>query len=163
MEAWRQRGTYVCKISVPAVMNAGFVREAIEADIVKLLAQQPDAALVRDLRGQLAAQAQVAGKDSVRFIALDERFRRTLAEGAGKSHAWTVVENVKVQMDRVRHLATRRFPMAALVAQHRQVVDAIAQGNGEAAETAMRGHLRTILNDLPEVARDRPEFFEGAE
>lgn len=126
-------------------------------------ARKPDAALVRDLRGQLAEQAQVAGKDSVRFIALDERFRRTLAEGAGKSHAWTVVENVKVHMDRVRHLATRRFPMAALVAQHRQVVDAIAQGDGEAAETAMRGHLRTILNDLPEVARHHPEFFEGAE
>lgn len=161
VEVRPQRGTFVCKISVPAVMDARFVREAIEADIVKLLASDPDAELVRDLRGQLDEQQLVAGKDSVRFIRLDEKFHRTLAEAAGKSHAWTVVENVKVQMDRVRHLATRRFPMAALVEQHRAVVNAIARGDAAAAEAAMRGHLRAILTDLPEVARDRPEFFEG--
>ncbi len=156
-----QRGTFVCKISIPAVMDARFVREAIEADIVKVLAANPDDALERELRSQLDEQQRVAGRDSVRFIALDERFHRSLAEAAGKSHAWNVLENVKVQMDRVRHLATKRFPMEALVEQHRAIVDAIAAGDVRAAESAMRNHLRTILTDLPEVARDRPEFFVG--
>lgn len=163
VEVRPQRGTFVCKISVPAVMDARFVREAIEADIVKLLAAAQDKDLERMLRGQLDDQSRVADKDSVRFISLDEQFHRTLAEAAGKSHAWSVIENVKAQMNRVRHLATRRFPIEALVDQHRAVVDAIAKGDVVAAEAAMRGHLRAILTDLPEVARDRPEFFEGTD
>lgn len=162
VEVRPQRGTFVCKISVPAVMDARFVREAIEADIVKLLAANPDRALERDLRAQLDEQRRVAGKDSVRFIRLDEQFHRTLAEAAGKTHAWSVLENVKVQMDRVRHLATKRFPMEKLVEQHRAVVDAISDGDVGTAEKAMRTHLRAILTDLPEVARERPEFFDGS-
>ncbi|MCB1332728.1 MAG: GntR family transcriptional regulator [Roseivivax sp.] len=162
LEVRPQRGTFVCKISVDSVMDARFVREAIEADIVKALAADPDAALVRDLMAQIEEQRVVAGRDSVAFIRLDERFHRTLAEGAGRSHAWRVVEGQKVQMDRVRHLATRRFPMAALVEQHGAIVHAIGRGDIAGAEQAMRLHLRAILTDLPEVVRDLPNFFEAA-
>lgn len=160
LEVRPQRGTFVRKISTNAVMDARFVREAIEADIVKLLAGEADKSLVRELRGQLGDQRPAARKDPVRFFQLDERFHRTLAEAAGKAHAWSVLEGVKAQMDRVRHLSVRRFPMEALVDQHLAVVDAIADGSPAAAETAMRSHLRAILVDLPEVAREMPEYFE---
>jgi len=36
-----QRGTFVAKISLAHVMDARFVREAVEADIIKLLAAAP--------------------------------------------------------------------------------------------------------------------------
>lgn len=158
IEVRPQRGSFVRKISTEAVMDARFVREAIEADIVKLLAADPDKALVRDLRRQLTEQ-KGAAKDPVQFIQLDERFHRTLAEGAGKIHAWDVVEGVKAQMDRVRHLSVQRFPMLDLIEQHRAVVDAVADGDIPGAEAAMRGHLRTILTDLPEIERENPDFF----
>lgn len=159
IEVRPQRGSFVRKISTGAVMDARFVREAIEADIVKVLAAAPDKALVRDLRRQLGEQKTVV-KDPIRFIQLDERFHRTLAEGAGKVHAWDVVEGVKAQMDRVRHLSVRRFPMADLIEQHRAIVDAIDAGDVDRVEAAMRGHLRAILTDLPEIERDNPDFFE---
>lgn len=162
MEVRPQRGSFVSRISVDSVMDARFVREAIEADIVGELAARPDPALVRDLLRQIEDQRAVAGQDPVAFIRLDERFHRTLAEGAGRSHAWRVIEGQKAQMDRVRHLALRKFPMAALLEQHRAVVDAIEAGDAVMAEAAMRGHLRGILADLPNVARDLPDFFETA-
>lgn len=162
LEVRPQRGTYVRKIATSAVMDARFVREAIEADIVKHLAEIPDRGLEKELRVQLREQRKVTGRDPNRFIELDERFHRTLAEAAGKSYAWNVVEGVKAQMDRVRHLSVQRFPMEKLVKQHSAIVDAIAAGDMQAAEAAMRGHLREILNDLPEIARSRPEFFDNA-
>src|SRR5690554_3045378 len=101
LEVRPQRGTYVRKISTAAVKDVRFVREAIEADIVALLADNPDTALMRELESQLREQKEVAESEASRFIVLDERFHRTLAEAAGKAYAWKVIEQVKGQMDRV--------------------------------------------------------------
>ena len=102
-------------------------------------------------------------REWLRFVELDERFHRVLASGAGKTYAWNVVESVKAQMDRVRHLSAQRFPMDKLIEQHTAIVDGIAGHNPVAAERAMRAHLREILNDLPAIAGSRPEFFEDAD
>jgi DNA-binding GntR family transcriptional regulator len=53
--------------------------------------------------------------------------------------------------------------MEKLVKQHTAIVDAIADGDVPTAEAALRAHLREILNDLPEIARSRPEFFDDAD
>ena len=161
LEVRPQRGTYVRKIVISAVMDARFVREAIEADIVKLLAAKPDSTLITELKDQLKEQRKAAEHDSVRFIELDEVFHRTLAQAAGKVHAWSVVETNKAQMDRVRHLATQKFPMKVLTDHHEAIVRAIDQGDVIAAEAGMRVHLQAILKDLPEVARAWPDFFES--
>ncbi|MCR4264627.1 GntR family transcriptional regulator [Nitratireductor sp. ZSWI3] len=164
LEVRPQRGTFVRKISTAAVMDARFVREAVEADVVKLLAETPDPALARELTGQLVEQRKaVADKDVHRFLECDERFHRTLAEAAGKARAWHVVEGLKSQMDRVRYMTAAHFPMHKLIEQHTAIAQTIAAGDKAGAETAMRGHLREILNDLPAIVGDRPEYFEDAD
>lgn len=160
VEVRPQRGTLVRRISKDAVMDARFVREAIEADIVKLAAANPDPSVIADLRRQIVDQRAISDNDPDRFMKLDERFHRTLAEAAGKTYAWQVIENVKAQMDRVRYLSFLRFPIPKLVEQHIAVVDAIEAGRPDDADRAMRGHLREILSALPEIADAKPEFFE---
>jgi DNA-binding GntR family transcriptional regulator len=61
LEVRPQRGTFVAKISLQAVMDARFVREAVEADIVKLLAQSPDQTLITELRAQLVRLEKLVG------------------------------------------------------------------------------------------------------
>ena len=161
VEVRPQRGTFVRKIAVSAVMDARFVREAIEADIASLLAERADEGMVAALRLQIAEQER-SGRDPDRFMQLDDLFHATLAEMAGKVRVWGIVEGLKSQMDRVRHLSMMRFPVPKLVAQHAAVVEAIAAHDAVSAAEAMRGHLREILNDLPEIAAGRPEFFEEA-
>jgi len=155
-----QRSTIVRKIDSVAVLEARFVREAVEADIVKLLAEQSDPAVVEELRAQIDAQQRVAKDDPNRFIQLDERFHRTLAEAANKTSAWKFLEGLKSQMDRVRFLSFSQFPMAKLVAQHKAVVDGIAAGNIAQAEVSIRAHLKGILIDLPKIQTANPEFFD---
>ncbi|MDZ5700006.1 GntR family transcriptional regulator [Chelativorans sp. M5D2P16] len=163
VEVRPQRGTLVRKISPDAVMDARFVREAIEADIVKLVAENVDEGLVRTLQDQIARQRALPDSEAEAFLALDERFHRTLADAAGKSYAWKVIEDVKLQMDRVRYLSALHFSKRELVIQHSAIADAIIRRDPEGAAQAMRTHLRKILTDLPTIAATRPDFFETAE
>lgn len=155
-----QRGTIITKISYSAVLDARFLREAIEADIVSILASNPDPAIIRDLRAQLKAQAAVVKTDPLKFIGLDEKFHRTLADAAGKRGAWRLIEGLKSQMDRVRYLSLAAFPVKKLIEQHKAVVDLIEIGDPRGANAAIRGHLREVLSDLPQVLDANPDFFD---
>lgn len=155
-----QRGTIVRKIEYSGVLDARFLREAIEADIVRIVARSPDAGLIADLRVQLGSQRRLSAGSPADFIALDDRFHRSLAEGAGKAGAWRLIEGLKSQMDRVRYLSLAHFPVTGLIDQHARVVDRIEAGDVEGANAAIRTHLREVLKDLPQVVRAQPEFFE---
>lgn len=158
-----QRGTFVTRISVASVMDVRFVREAIEADVVRAVAEDHEAATVTELRRQVAEQRKVPHQDRAAFLRLDELFHRTLATAAGKAYAWSVIESVKAQMDRVRFLSVDDMHVGRLIDQHETIVEAIAAGDRDAAENATRLHLREILSSLPEIARSRAELFDGTD
>lgn len=159
LEIRPQRGTFVPKISTSMVGEARFVREAIEADVVKLAALNFKPDDVADLQDQLAAQKSCLDGNVEQFLTLDDKFHRTLAEGVGKAHAWKVVDGLKAQLDRVRFMSLRQFPIAALVQQHEAIVAAIASQNPDQAEAVMRVHLNNITADLPEIANENPDLF----
>ena len=163
VEVRPQRGTYVRRISVPAVMTARFVREAVEADIVRAAAQAVTPPILALLEANLAAQrAVVDSDDPSRFMELDEAFHRLLAQAAGQPAIWDILEDLKTQMDRVRHISTRQFPRERLIDQHAAVVAALRSGDPDAAEAQMRTHLKGVLTDLPAIAEAMPEFFDEA-
>lgn len=162
LEIRPQRGSFVRKVSLEAVLDAQFVREAVEADIIKLCAKAPRPGLVEELREQLDAQRECLVGGGEKFVPLDDLFHRTLAEAAGHPNAWAVIEGQKSQLDRVRHFATAQFPLQHLVDQHAAVVDAIEKRDVTAAEAAMRTHLRRILSDLPAIREKFGAYFEPA-
>ncbi len=155
-----QRGTIVTRIGYFAVLDARFLREAIEADIAKILAIAPDPALIAHLRQQLDRQSSAEHRDPTAFMQLDEEFHRTLAEAAGNASAWKQIEGLKSQMDRVRYLALGAFRVDKLIAQHRAVVDQIEAGDIAGANSAIRFHLREVLNDLPQIIQSNQQFFD---
>jgi len=161
MQIRPQRSTLITRISTESVKDVRFVREAIEADVVKLVAQASTARQHAELLAQIAQQKQVAD-DAAAFVKMDDHFHRTLAEMAGKAYAWRVIEEVKAQMDRIRYLSVEKLHVRLLISQHEAVVAAIVRGDAAAAEAAMRTHLREILKSLPALAQARPELFDTA-
>ena len=160
LEVRPQRGTIVTRIGYFAVLDARFLREAIEADIVKILAAAPDPAVLRDLARQVEQQRAADPRDHLNFVRLDDQFHRTLAEAAGKASAWKQIEGLKSQMDRVRYLALGHFPIDNLVAQHFAVVERIASGKIAEANAAIRCHLREVLKDLPKIIDANRDYFD---
>ena len=156
-----QRGTFVSRIGVSAVMSARFVREAVEADIVRLLAVRPDDEVLHHCDRLLEAQrGELDGDDPQEFIALDEAFHSHLARSAGQSAGWDILKPLKIQMDRLRYLNARQFSRHRLLEQHAEIVAGIRGGDAGEAENAMRDHLRQLLDDLPMAVETNPSFFD---
>jgi DNA-binding GntR family transcriptional regulator len=157
-----QRGTLVVKISQAAVEDARFIREAVECAVAREAAGRADGPGIAALEDSLLRQRRaLRAKNGGALFALDEEFHRLLAEAAGRPSAWSVVEDVKPQMDRVRYLdMADAIPMSVVITQHTHIVDAVKAGDAPAAEAAMRAHLTEILRSLPKVAARHPELFE---
>ncbi|MCH8466677.1 MAG: GntR family transcriptional regulator [Roseinatronobacter sp.] len=161
LEIRPQRGTFVRRISMPAVLSAQFVREAVEADIVQALAAAPPEGLLARLEALLERQkAAAANPDPTDFVALDEAFHRQLAEALGQAAAADILEGLKIQMNRVRHLTARQFSRQKVIAQHGAIIAAIGAQDAVQASALMREHLREILNDLPAIVAAMPECFD---
>jgi GntR family transcriptional regulator, rspAB operon transcriptional repressor len=158
-----QRGTYVVKISVRRVLDALFVRDAVERAVVRKACTDLSEATIPELRALVDEQAAaVAGQDPSRFHGLDEAFHRTIGARAGCEYAWRVIEDCKAQMDRVRYLSlAHSTPFERLIEQHTEIVDAIAAHDVERAEAVLGQHLHQMLKSLPELSRNFPDLFEA--
>lgn len=159
------RGTYVMKISVRELANARFVREAIECDIARNASQLAKASHIELLRDLIERQRNAAARNDYSiFNDHDETFHRAIADIIDCDYAWRIVESARVQTDRVRFLSLpAASPMPLLIRQHEAIVDALAAGDAEGTENAMRRHLREILVALPQIAAAYPDLFADRE
>lgn len=156
-----QRGTFVQLISRREVENARFIREAIEVAVARRAAEvatSEGAALL----ARLVDEQEHSGdnSDQSRFLALDDELHRAIAVLADCEHAWRLVEDLKIQMDRVRYLSiSNATPIKTIINQHRAIVSAIAANDSDAAEAAIHVHLREILKSLPTIAAANSDVF----
>ena len=98
-----KRATVVKKISPDGVRQSRFIRESIEVEIIRRVAGQPGPDAAGVLAGLIADQEKAsAADDNRRFHTLDELFHRTLARLAGVEYAWQLIDDHKMQLDRVR-------------------------------------------------------------
>ncbi|MDR5859520.1 GntR family transcriptional regulator [Halomonas eurihalina] len=163
IEVRPQRGTFVLKISKKMVLEARFVREAIEMAVVKLAASKGLAPKTLDNLHELleCQQRCLTTGDSDRFYRLDEDFHHTLALGVHQQSAWKVVKGVRAQFDRVRYLSIPdSSPTHKLYEQHVEILTAIERKDEQGASQAMQSHLREVLISLPELMERKPNMFE---
>lgn len=157
-EVLPQRGTYIGRISMRAVLSARFIREAVESDLARhVAATRPNlTAMAAELTVQ--ERCDVEG-DVPGFIESDDRFHRAMALAADQGAVWQDLERLKAQMNRLRHLSMRVFDRSQTIAQHRAVLTALQAGDADGAEDAIRTHLRQMLTELPQMAAAHPDYF----
>ncbi|MBM6580686.1 GntR family transcriptional regulator [Microvirga sp. BT689] len=163
VEIQPQRGTTVVKISVRKMMEARFVREAIETAVVRRACASFDQQSRERINDLLEMQEQAARRDDHdAFQRYDELFHIALAEGAGCPLAWEAVQDIKAHMDRVCQLTLPNpEAMLPLIDQHRAIIAAIDARDEDAAAEAMRHHLTEILRTLPRVEAEHPDLFSA--
>ena len=156
-----KRATVVKKISPDGVRQSRFIRESIEVEIIRRVASHPNAK-VKDVLAKLIADQEIASSanDSRRFHTLDELFHRTLARLAGVEYAWQLIDDHKMQLDRVRYLTLGVSSSQRAIAEHKQIVEAVVQGDAAGAEAAMRAHLGRAEVLLNQTIADFPDYFE---
>ena len=156
-----QRATLVTRISARAVLDAAFVRTALEAECVRLAARKATATELEDLRADLARQeAALRDGDIAALHALDEAFHRRLCKVAGHAHAWDLIQKQKGHMDRVRFLTLSVERGRKVVDEHAALLSAIEARDPDLADRSIRVHLGRIEEALAQVRDEYPQYFE---
>ncbi|SEQ15399.1 transcriptional regulator, GntR family [Devosia sp. YR412] len=156
-----KRATVVKKISPEGVRQSRFIRESIEVEIIRRLAGNGGGEAGRVL-GELIAEQEAASSanDSRRFHTLDELFHRTLARLTGVEYAWQLIDDHKMQLDRVRYLTLGSSSSQLAISEHKVIVAAVVAADAAAAEAAMRAHLARAEVLLSQTIAAHPDYFE---
>lgn len=158
-----QRSTTVTRISPAAVLQAAFVRTAIEIACLHKaavsLTRDDLEALDRLVEDQ---QRALDAGDRLLFHRLDDSMHREICERAGLGFAWTLIRENKGHMDRVR-LLSLAFGSPAAMEDHRDLLAALHARDGAAAEAVIRPHLGRIGAVIDRLRLDSPEIFEPDE
>ncbi|MEB8342447.1 GntR family transcriptional regulator [Streptomyces endophyticus] len=154
-------GTFVSRISVDAVLEAQFMREALELAALReavKLAEDEDIAALRAILDAQRAAFEAADDDL--FFEQDEAFHRRLMEASGHRTLWRTVTTAKAHLDRARRLSLPLpHRIEHLIGEHREVVDALELRDAARAEQALRGHLQGVFDDIGTIQAERPELF----
>ena len=156
-----QRATVVSPISERAVMQARFIRSAIEAETVRVACDRLTDADMDALQAVLDMQkAAVEARDPHAFHALDDRFHREICERSGKGFAWDIIREQKAHMDRVR-LLSLSFASQEAYFEHLRVMAALRARDAAAAMAEMHAHLSRIKQQIRRIRAENEAYFEG--
>ncbi len=161
IEVRPQRGTFITKINPAELLEARFIREAIEVAVIDRVVGRLDQSVVARCRSLLKEQkAAAAAADVFLFHRADDAFHGALAEATGFARVGGMIESEKALMDRVRILSLKTMPpFKRLIAQHQAILDAVIAGDRQEALAQIRTHLRELLITLPQASRGHPEYF----
>jgi len=165
VETVPQLGTFVSRINPTAISDAQFIREALECAAIRLSAQVAKEADIAELEENLHRQERAReGADLDAFYLLDDSFHHALCDLSRHPTVWTISQRAKSHLNRIRRLSLE-VPtyLPEMVDEHRRVVDAVVAQDPDAAELALRYHLRQVLRELPHLREQRPDYFEQAE
>lgn len=145
LEFIANRGVYVRRFTRAEILEMGRVREVLEGLSARLAAET---ALTEDQRAALAAHqerlnAAESQNDVDRYNAENFDYHATICAIAGNRHVEEFLHRVRLPLYRLQ--LPRNFSsdsMANSNRDHQVITAAILAGNPDAAEAAMRAHVR---------------------
>lgn len=161
VEIFPQSKTVVSLIDVQNAREAHFLRLSVEVEIARRLGPIITATQAEGLRSLIDRQAlELKAGDLSAFTACDNRFHERIYELAGVGGLWDLIRTKRAQFDRLRRL---HLPTAGkaegILEEHRAIVDALAKNDADAAERAVRDHLRGTVWASEQIRAHFPDYF----
>ena len=156
-----QRGPVVARPTVAETRQIHEIRGALESLAARACADSRDPAIADELDAILTRMRRGYKKGSTGDVLAEAaHFYRVLFRGADKPVAWTIISSLHSRINHLRALTiqtpgrSRSGPI-----QMQAIVDAIRQGDGEAAADACVVHVATASALADQVIRDmnRPD------
>jgi DNA-binding GntR family transcriptional regulator len=140
------RTVTVAALSLTEVLNVLHLRSILEPEVARLVAESVSAAALEVLQQSVSSMEEAAARgDRAAWSRADSVLHETLCEVCPND----LLGRLALQMrNRMQLLATdsQTTParLIACTAEHHAIVDAIAHGDGEQAQTATRAHMRVL-------------------
>jgi DNA-binding GntR family transcriptional regulator len=154
-----QRATRVSLISDKRVMDARFVRTALEIETIRTACQQVSELDILRLRQNLAEQAEaIAVDDRARFHKLDDGFHQEICAIAQHPFVWQIISENKAHLDRVR-LCSLSFNQERTLEEHQGLLAALEQRDGDKTRLLMRQHLSRLEEEIDRIRSENVGYF----
>lgn len=163
VDIFPQHATVVSPIDLPAARQAHFLRRSVELEVVRSLAQREDRSFVPRLQALIARQrGMLDAQDLEAFAETDQSLHRQLCEAAAVPDLWALIRSRSGHLDRLRRL---HLPVPgkaqSILDDHARILDAIAAGDADAAQEALRQHLSGTLAQVDEIRARFPDYVRG--
>lgn len=154
-------GTRVTRIPAARLPEAIIVRKALEDITTRAAANRASTSDLMGLRAVLQRQHEAAeAADESAFHAADEAFHAEIAMVAGYPGIWSLVQQVKTQVDRYRLLTLpQEGRMARVGRDHAAILEGLEARDPDAAAAAMAGHLDQLRLDIDVIRESYPDYF----
>jgi DNA-binding GntR family transcriptional regulator len=138
-----RHGAVVAKISLERLVEMFEVMAELEAMCGRLAARRMNAEQIEALReSHFACQAAHDVGDTDGYYHLNERFHCLIYEGSHNTYLRDQAKNLHKLLRPYRRLQLRvKGRMNESFEEHQAVVNALTNGNGDAAAAALRGHI----------------------
>ena len=157
-----QSRTVVTRIDVPEILEAHFLRVALETEVCRRLTGGDNKVVLARARSIIRMQEAVAEdpEQITIFQELDEMFHQTLFAGVGQLGLHQLVRERSGHLERVRRLhLPEQGKVRNILEAHHAIVEAIASGSEARAVAAIREHLSRTVAKIEELRQEFPDYF----
>lgn len=160
VNVYPKRGTFVAHLDPKDVIDAQFLREAVELHSLASLELPADAEIIAQIDENLTQQRAAIEVGPNEFFQLDEEFHVLLLELSGHARLWEIVSDYKTHLDRARILGLQTKPaLRGFYEDHVSIAEEIKAGDLARAQTKLQSHLRVILDDLEAAQNSYSSIF----
>lgn len=161
VDVFPQSGTFVSRIPRRALYEAILIRKSLENTNVSIAIEKMSEADINNLDNLLKQQSDCRESgDFKSFHEHDTAFHRQINVIAGFPGIWSMIQHVKVHIDRYRLLTLpQEGRLLRVVEEHKAVVDGMRRKDTAAATEAMDFHLGQMLREIDDIAELDPAFF----
>lgn len=161
VEIYPQRGSVEAPIDYNLVEEAQFVRSVLEVAVVQLACERATQEQLEQLKESVALQEfYYQHGSSERLLEMDDEFHRLLFQIAGRMQAYEMMQSITVHFDRVRSLAVTAVKEHLWMSDHREIYEAVAAHDQEAARQLMEKHLNRYKVDEKALREQYPQYFQ---
>ena len=152
-----RRGTYVANLSIKDINEVYEIRASIDVLAAGLAAERITPDELEQMERMLVATAEAFDKHNMeRVVEYDTKFHDILYCASRNDRLVAIINNLREQLTRFRSISMAHpGRMKETMGEHGRMVEAIAQGNVELAQTLARQHMenaeQALLSDLQKV------------
>jgi DNA-binding GntR family transcriptional regulator len=158
VELRRNRGAVVATPSWEEARDIFDIRLGLERLVMSRLAGRIDKAQVAQLRAHVEDEERARGENEPLSIRLATQFHIVLANMTGSEAIARYVSEVSSRFGLILALYSRPHSSECAVSEHRAVIDALVEGDADAAMKVMESHLEAVANRaliMPSIRKNR--------
>lgn len=156
-----QRVTVVRPMSRSTIVQARFVRLAVELETGRRAGENFNLQHEKDFKKLLALQEDSLAVDDIgKFNHLDHQFHTRICEIADCDFAIEIIEECKAKVDRLCMLAlTDQNGGKQILGDHRKIVQGLYKKDPEAVKQAIMLHMSRLDETIANVQQSHAEYF----